>query len=206
VVGDVRSQRLGAESIPAFYMSIQRFTYGPQALVVRAKRDAPALVATLRQVIRRIDPTVPVFEVRTMNHVRAASLQQERLLIALVGSFAGTALLLSALGTYGVIAFTVQQRTSEIGVRIALGAQGRDVLSLVLRQGAKLAGLGLLVGLAGAFAATRVLSSVLYETAPSDTLSYLVAILALLVASWLALLVPARRAMRVDPLVALRSE
>lgn len=206
VVGDVRSQQLGAESIPAFYMSIHRFTFGYQSLAVRTKGEIGPFVSALRQTIRRIDPTVPVFQIRTMNDIRAASLQQERLLIALLGGFAGAALLLAALGTYGVVAFTVQQRTTEIGIRIAIGAQTGDVLRLVLGQSARLAALGLLLGLAGALAGTRVLSSLLYQTPATDLASFALAALVLATAALVASLIPARRAARVDPLTALRAE
>ncbi len=206
VVGDVRSQQLGMESMPSFYLSIQRFTYGPQSLVVRTSGEIAPLIAALRETIRKVDPTVPIFRIQTMNDVRAASLQQESLLIALLGSFAGVALFLAALGTYGVVAFTVQQRTSEIGIRIAIGAQTSDVLRLVLGQSLRLAGLGILLGIAGSLAASRVLSSLLYETGATDLPSYLFATLALMSAALLAALIPARNATRVDPMVALRND
>ena len=206
VVGNVRSQQLGAESIPAFYMSLHRFRFGPQALVVRTNGEVAPLVAALRAAIKRIDPTVPIFRVRMMDELRAASLQQERLLIALLGGFAGVALMLAALGTYGVIAFTVQQRTSEIGIRIAIGAQARDVLALVLGQGVRLAAAGIALGVAGAFAVARVLGSMLYETPATDVASYGAATLVLALAALLASLIPARRATRVDPISALRAE
>lgn len=206
VVGDVRSQQLGVESMPAFYLSIQRFIYGPQSLVVRTRGETAPLIAALRETIRKIDPTVPVFRIQTMNDVRAASLQQERLLIALLSGFAGVALFLAALGTYGVVAFTVQQRTSEIGIRIAIGAQTSDVLRLVLGQSLRLVGFGILLGLAGSVATARVLSSLLYETEAVDIPSYLFAALTLTAAALLAALIPARKASRIDPLLALRTD
>ncbi|WP_438483109.1 ABC transporter permease [Oleiharenicola lentus] len=206
VVGDVRSQQLGMESIPAFYMSINRFTYGPQSLVVRTTGELAPLVAALRETVKKIDPSVPIFQIRPMDEIRAASLQQERTLIALLSGFAGSALLLAALGTYGVIAFVVQQRTREVGIRIAIGAQTTDVLRLVLGQGARLAGLGIVIGLVIALAASRLLSSVLYATPATDVLSYLVAAFALVVTALAASLIPAFRAARVNPLLALRAE
>lgn len=206
VVGDVRSQQLGRESIPAFYMSISRFTHGPQSLVVRTTGEMAPLIAALRETVQRIDPTVPLFQIRTMNDIRAASLRQERVLIALLGGFAASALLLAALGTYGVIAFVVQQRTREVGIRLALGAQTADVLRLVLGQGARLAVLGIALGSVIALAGSRVLSGLLYATPATDALSYLIAALALVATALVASLLPARRAARVDPLVALRTE
>ena len=206
VAGDVRSRELGVEAAPAFYMSIHRFTYGWQALVVRTDGELAPLVPALRQIIRRIDPTVPVFEVRTMNDIRSASLVEQKLLIALLASFAAVALLLTALGTYGVVAFTVQQRTNEFGIRLAIGAQPVDVLRLVFGQSMKRVAIGLALGLAGAVAANRVLASLLYETPPTDAVSYIVATLALTAVALLATLIPARRATRVDPMIALRAE
>ena len=196
VVGDVRSQQLGTDAMPAFYMSIHRFTYGWQALVVRTHGDPAAMTATRpRSTIRRIDPAVPIFQVRTMKDIRAASLQQERLLIALLGGFAGVALLLAALGTYGVVAFSVQQRTPEIGIRIAIGAQAGDVLRLVLGAGR-----------AARRARSRVRSRRARSPSPAcstrcstklrppTSCSYALATLVLAVAALIAALIPARRA------------
>jgi putative ABC transport system permease protein len=206
VVGDVRSQQLGAEDMPAFYMSLNRFQHGPQSLVVRTRGESLGLVAALRATIEKIDPNVPIFRVRTMDELRGASLQQERLLIALLGGFASVALLLAALGTYGVVAFTVQQRTPEIGIRIAIGAQTHDVLRLILGHGARLAALGIVLGVAGALGASRVLSTMLYRTSPTDITSYALAALALASAAVLAAWLPARKAARVNPIIALRAE
>ncbi|HUG10389.1 MAG TPA: ABC transporter permease [Opitutaceae bacterium] len=216
VVGDVRSQQLGAAPQPAFYMSVHRFIYGPQSLVVRmaapqsgedngAAGVAPLFTA-IRTAIKEVDPAVPIFRVRTMEEVRARSLEQERFIIALLGGFAGIAWFLAALGTYGVIAYSVQQRTRELGIRIAVGAQRSDILQLVLGQGARLAALGVVLGIAGSLAATRLLSSQLYETSYADPVSYLIATTGLALAALLATLLPARRAARVDPMVALRAE
>lgn len=206
VVDDVRGQQLAAAAMPTFYMSIHRFIYGSQTMVVRTSGKPDALANALRDVVRRIDPTVPIFEVRTMEDVRAASLQHERLLIGLLGGFGVVALVLAALGTYGVVAFTVQQRTPEIGIRIAIGAQARDVLRLVISQGARLVAVGIALGIVGAFAATQLLATLLYETASTDPLSYATATLFLALAALLASFIPARRATKVDPMVALRAE
>ncbi len=206
VVGDVRNRNLGTEARPAFYWSMYRFIYGPMHLVVRSESDALALLPAIRAAVKEIDPTVPVFRVRTLEQLRATSLDQERLILSLLGGFTAVALLLAALGTYGVIAFTVQQRTPEIGIRIAVGAQSSDVLRLVLGHGARLAVLGSVFGLAAAFAGTRLLSAMLYQTSTTDVASYAIAVVALLVAALLASFIPARRATRVDPMTALRAE
>ena len=206
VVGDVRSARLGTAPVPMFYWSIHRFLYGPMRLVVRTTGETGTLATAVRRVVKEIDPGVPVFWIRTMDELRADSLNRERLIALLLGGFAATALLLAALGTYGVVAFTVQQRTPEIGIRIAVGAQAGDVLRLVFGQGMRLAALGLGFGLLAALAGGRVLSSLLYETSVTDFASYVLAALALAAATLLACWLPARRAARVDPMTALRAE
>lgn len=206
VVGDVRSETLGANSRPAFYMSIHRFTNGPQTLVVRSQGELAPLAAAIRQTIHQIDPTVPIFRFLPLADIRAASLQQERLLIGLLGGFAAVALLLATLGTYGVTAFTVQQRTAEIGIRIAVGAQPGNVLRLLLGQSARLAAIGLGLGLLGAFIVSRTLSSLLYATPTYDPTSYVLASVVLALAAFLACWLPALRATKIDPIMALRSE
>jgi putative ABC transport system permease protein len=206
VVGDVRARSLGAEPSPTFYWSMYRFLYGPMHLVVHSAGEKGALLSGVRAAVKEIDPTVPVFRVRTLDELRAQSLEQERLILSLLGGFTAVALVLAALGTYGVMAFTVQQRTREIGLRIAVGAQPADILRIVVGQGGRLVSVGIALGLLGAFASARVLGAMLYETATTDPLSYLAATAALALAALGAAVLPARRASRVDPMVALRSE
>lgn len=206
VVGDVRSQRLGAEPAPTFYWSMHRFLFGPMHLVVRSGGDLTPLLASIRAAIKEIDPTVPVFRVRTLEELRATSLEHERFVLSLLGAFTAVALVLAALGTYGVVAYSVQQRTREIGIRLAVGAQAGDVRRLILGHGARLATLGVVLGLTVAIASARVLAAMLYATSTTDALSYALAALALVAATLLACWLPARRAARVDPLVALRAE
>jgi len=206
VVGDVRSQKLATEPVPSFYWSMYRFIYGPMHLVVRSQSDLALLVPAVRAAIKETDPAVPVFRIRTMDQLRAESLQQERLILSLLGGFTGVALLLAALGTYGVMAFTVQQRTQEIGIRIAIGAQASDIFRLVLGQGFRLVVLGTVIGVAGAFASARSLTAMLYETGAADPSSYLIASAVLAIAALGAAFLPARHATRVDPITALRSE
>jgi putative ABC transport system permease protein len=203
VVGDVRNARLATSPTPAFYWSYHRFVYGPMRLVIRGSQPPAAMIAAARQVIRAADPTAPVFQVRALDDVRAESLSQERLLLRMLWAFAATALLLAALGTYGVVAFSVQQRTREFGIRLAIGADAGRVRRLVLRQAARLVVAGAVLGLGGALAAGRVVETLLFGVTLFDAMSYAAATaalaLAVLVAAWL----PARRASRVSPLIAL---
>ncbi len=203
VVGDVRNARLATAPTPAYYWSYHRFVYGPMRLVIRGAQPPAALIAAARQAIRAVDPTAPIFQVRTLDDVRAASLSEERLLLAMLWAFAGVALLLAGLGTYGVVAFAVQQRTREFGIRLAIGAEGKDVWRLVVWQAARLTAIGAVFGLAGALAASRLVATLLFGVTPFDITSYAVATLALASAVFLAAWLPARRAARVSPLVAL---
>jgi putative ABC transport system permease protein len=206
VVGDVRNHQLGGAPAPTFYWSLQRFTYGRQKLVVRHTGEFAPLVAAIRETVKSIDPTVPLGQIRTLNQLRATSLEQERLLLGLLGGFAAVALFLAALGTYGVIAFMVQQRTREIGIRLAVGAQPADILHLVVGEGARILVIGGTLGLLGSLAVSRVLASILYETSAHDLAGYAIAALTLTATTLLACWLPARRATKVDPMVALRAE
>jgi predicted permease len=203
VVGDIRNTRLATPPMPAFYWSYHRFVYGPMRLVVRSGQAPAAIIPALRQAIRSVDPAAPIFQVRTMAEIRAESLSEERLLLTMLWAFAGVALLLAALGTYGVVAFAVQQRTREFGIRLAIGAEGHDVRRLVLGQAARLTVAGAGLGLAGAIAASRLIATLLFGVTAFDLASYGAATgilaAAVLVAAWW----PAWRAGRVSPLVAL---
>ena len=204
-VGDVR-ERLDAEPKPTFYWSTFKFLDRPMQIVARTTGATAPLATALRSIAKELDPTVPVFQIRTMEEFRSDGLSRERMIAALLGGFALVALGLAALGTYGVIAFTVQQRTREIGVRIAIGAQTGDVLRMVLGQGFRLVAIGGILGLAGAFATTRLLTAMLYQTSCADPLSYLVATGVLALAALAAALLPAWQATRVNPIIALRAE
>jgi putative ABC transport system permease protein len=206
VVGDVRFHRLSAAPGPSFYFSMHLFRSGPMRLVVRTTGGAEPFAAAIRRIVQEVDPAVPAFRVRTMAGIRADSVSHERLLALLVGGFAAAALSLAALGTYGVLAFTVQQRTRELGIRLAVGAPAGAILRLVLAAGLRYATLGILLGSAGAMAAGRMLASILYATSAVDAVSFGVAAAVLACAALGASLVPAWRAARVNPIVALRAE
>ena len=172
VVGDVRNRQLAADPPPAFYWSFHRFTYGPMRLVVKSRLPAEQIVAAVRREVRAVDPGAPIFQVSTLADVRAESLSQERLLLRMLWAFAGTALLLAALGTYGVVSFAVQQRTREFGIRLAIGADAARVRALVLRQAMRLVLAGAALGLAGALVSGRVVETLLFGVTPFDVASY----------------------------------
>ena len=176
-------------------------------LVLRATAANPtALIESMRAAVREIDPTLPLFQIQTLNTVISESVADRRLNGVLLGTFATIALGLAALGLYGVMAYSVTQRTRELGIRMALGAQRGDVSRLVIGGGMKLAAIGCGVGLVAAFALTRLLKSLLYGVAPTDPLTFGAVVLLLGIGALLANYIPARRAVRVDPMVALRHE
>jgi putative ABC transport system permease protein len=174
--------------------------------VIRTASDPAALAAAVTGLIHRADPNLPVTQVMTMDDVLSDSVAPRRFSAVLIAVFAALALLLAAVGIYGVMSYVVEQRTHEIGIRMALGARPRDVGSLLVNRGAKLAAIGLAIGLIGALALTRLLSSLLFGVKPTDPLTFTVIALLLATVAMLACYVPARRAMRVDPMVALRHE
>jgi len=175
-------------------------------LVARTKVEPAAMAAPIRQEVWSIDRDQPVFEVRTMGEVRAISLALYSFSSIMLGIFAALALLLAAVGIYGLMAYAVTQRTHEIGIRMALGARASDVLKLVVTNGMGLALIGVIIGLAGSWALTRFMSSLLVGTSATDIWTLAIVSLSLLCVALLACYVPARRATKVDPLVALRYE
>jgi putative ABC transport system permease protein len=210
VVGAVRQAGLDREPLPEMYFPYtERGTMGwmrDVTLVLKTTVPPDGVVAQLRQAVRAADPAQPIFQVATMEDVIAESLANRRLTLSLLAVFAAIALLLAAAGLYGVIAYLVAQRTREIGIRVALGAQNSDVLRLMMRHGASLTAAGIVVGLLGSVALTRLLESLLFGVSARDPLTF-AAVAALLGAvALLATWVPARRATRVDPMIALRSE
>jgi predicted permease len=207
VVGNVRQASLDRAPLPEMYMAYGgQYSNTEQTLVVKSSVPPATLLPLLREQVRAVDPFVPVYEVQSMDQVLAESLGARRLSLTLVGAFAALALILAASGLYGVIAFLVAQRTSELGVRMALGADRGRILRLILGQGARLAGAGIVIGLAGALAFSRLMASLLYGVSVRDTLTFAIALVSLGVTALLASLVPALRAARTTPLVALRSD
>ncbi len=175
-------------------------------LVIRTRADATSVAAGARNVIQSIDSEQPVADVRTLDSLLANSIARARFSALLLAVFAGLAVALSAIGIYGVISYVVTQRGHEIGVRMALGAQSSDVVKLVLRSGMILAVMGVLLGLAGAFALTRVMTSLLFGVTPTDAFTFASVSALLLLIALVACYLPARRATKLDPLAALRYE
>ena len=175
-------------------------------LTIRTAADPGALAEAVRREVRAVDPDLPVYAVRTMDEVMAKAVSQRRFSMVLLGVFASIALALSAVGIYGVMAYSVSQRTHEIGVRMALGAQPGDVLRMVIAQGLILIFSGMAAGLAGAFIVTRFLSGLLFNVSPRDPVTFIGITLLLAAVALLACYVPARRATKVDPMIALRYE
>lgn len=208
VVGDLRQNAVDEAPTPRIYASAYQILRVKTSLVVRMRHgaDAGGMIARVEGAIRSVDPQQTFTSAYTMRDAVGDAVAQPRLLTVLLGVFGAMGLALGALGLYGVLAYLVSQRTREIGVRLALGAPTRDVLGMVVGRGLRLAVIGLLAGLAGALALTRLMQGVLYGVTPSDPLTFAIVILVLLavaaVASWL----PAWRATKVDPLVALRYE
>ncbi|HEU0177191.1 MAG TPA: ABC transporter permease [Blastocatellia bacterium] len=206
VVGDVRSQSLEREARPAFYVSHGHFSWPALTIVVRASAPPEAMTAALRAQVYALDHDLPVYNIRPMEQIVSNAAGQPRFQTLLLGLFGAAALLLAAIGIYGVMAYAVTQRTREIGVRMALGARTRDVLRHVLWQGMKLVLTGATLGLAGAFVAARALKSMLFGVSPADPLTFAAVTVFLALVAFAACWIPARRATKVDPLVALRAE
>jgi putative ABC transport system permease protein len=206
VVRDVKSERLDASATPLVYRSVFQTSNLALTLVVRAAGDPSMLTEAIRREVKAVDPNEPVFSVRTMDAVIASALAERRFTMVLLALFAVTALALSAIGIYGVMAYFVMQRTREIGIRMALGASPRDVVGMVLRQGVRLAAAGVVVGLAGALAITRAIATLLFGIGPRDPWTLAALSAALTAVALLACYVPARRATHVDPIRALRYE
>jgi putative ABC transport system permease protein len=206
VVGDVRERGLDASPSRTIYANaFQRPQSSSLAVVVRAQGDASQLVPAMREAARSLDPEVPA-TFRPLEQVYSSSLDQRRFSLVVFGVFAAGALLLAALGLYGVVAYTVRQRTHEIGIRMALGARGRDIIAQVLRRGMGLAVAGILIGFGASLGLTRVLSGLLYDVGANDPTTFAFVALLLGLVALLACLVPAWRASKVEPMEALRHE
>jgi putative ABC transport system permease protein len=206
IVRDVKNEGFDVEAKPQIYRSILQASGLSLTLVIRAAANPSSLAEAVRNEVRSVDPDMPVFGIRTMQEVMASTVVQRRFAMLLLGMFAFIALALSSVGIYGVISYSVGQRTHEIGVRMALGASSRDVLGLIMMQGMKLTLMGVAVGLAGAIAVTRFLAFLLFGITATDPITFAGITLLLSAVALVACYVPARRAMKVDPIIALRYE
>jgi putative ABC transport system permease protein len=208
VVGDVKHFGLDLPEQPALYSPYTQINPWKRwmAIAARTQSNPESMAQTVKQQIWKVDSQLPVTEVKTMNEVSAASFAARRFNMLLLAIFAGLALVLAAVGIYGVMSYAVTQRTQEIGIRMALGARASDVLKLVLRNGLTLTLLGVVIGVAGALALTRLLTTLLFGVTPTDKPTFIAVSAVLILVALLACYLPARRATKVDPLVALRYE
>jgi predicted permease len=206
VVGDVKDQPNSSAAEPAFWWPEDQGAQRDMSIAVRTQSDPRQATDSLRDAVHRLDPELAVADVKLMNQVADASVSTPRFTFVLIGLFAGLAILLAGIGAYGVIAYTVSQRSSEFGLRVALGAQRGDLLRMVLAQGARLAVPGIIIGLLLAVTLGRLTQSLLYQVRPSDPLILVTVGLFVLIVSLLASYVPARRAASADPMLTLRAE
>jgi putative ABC transport system permease protein len=207
IVRDVRDYGPASKAPPMLYLAHAQWPDGGVSIVAKARNGEPAsLVEPLRALLQDLDADVPMSAVRSMDQLSSDAVAQPRLYLVLIGSFAGTAMLLAAIGLYGVLAYAVGQRTREIGIRLALGAKRGEVLRMVMIQAGQLAIAGVAVGLGAAVLASRVLRAQLFEITPTDTFTYVSVGAGLLIVALVASWIPARRAARIDPLVALRHD
>jgi putative ABC transport system permease protein len=206
VLADVRTESLDAARAPHVYTDLYQAGAKHLAIFLRGRLDAAALPDQVRAQVQDVDPSLPVFDARMMSETVAGSLAERRFSMQVVALFALTALLLAALGIYGVMSFLVRERTREIGIRLALGAERRSIQRMIVREGLALAVAGAAAGLVGAVIASRLMAGLLFGVTPTDPPTLTGVALLLVAVALLACYVPARRAVRVDPLIALRYE
>jgi putative ABC transport system permease protein len=206
VVGDTKPRELRSEPVAELYMPYDQQPEPGMSLMIRYQDGGAGVAAAVRSEVLALDKDQPVYSIRTLDSVLSESVATPRFRTLLLGIFAGMALILAGVGIYGVISYAVSQRTQEIGIRMALGARAADVLKLVVKGGMMLALIGVAIGLAGAFALTRLLTTLLFGVTPTDAATFVTVSAGLIVVALFACFIPARRATKVDPLVALRYE
>ena len=206
VVGDVQVSSLSGDVSMVRYIPYAQWSEATMRLAVRTAGDPRSIIEVLRATLREMDPDIPLAGVATMDEVLSRSVSFQRTVMSALGLFAGVALFLAAVGLYGVLAYYVAQRNREIGIRMAMGATGRDVFKMVLSRGFVLVGLGLVVGIGGAIGAGRLIQTLLFQVEASDPVTLLSISVFFVLVALLACLIPAWRAWRIDPVVAFRSE
>jgi putative ABC transport system permease protein len=206
VIADARTESLAIASVPQIYLSLYQETPKELAIFLRGDLNASAIPEEVRAMVQSVNPELPVYGAQTLNDAVTASLEQRRFSMDIVAAFAVTALLLAALGIYGVISFIVSERTRDIGIRLALGAQRGKIMGMILRQGLGLATAGAALGLVGSVIVSHLMAGLLFGVSPTDLLTFAGVTLVLTAVALAACYIPARRAMRVDPMIALRYE
>lgn len=206
IVGDVKADGIAADTFPMIYWPYFQFPQNFNAFVIRTDGDPARMISAIRERIWSVDKTLPISTIATMEQLISDSLARRRLNMVLLSVFAAAALLLAAVGIYGVMSYSVSQRINEMGIRVALGAQSKDILKLILKQGLNVALLGMAIGIAAALALTRLMSGLLFEVSATDPFAFGGVAMALMIVALFACYIPARRATRVDPMTALRHE
>jgi putative ABC transport system permease protein len=206
VAGDIKSDGFEAPSVPHIYVPLGQFAPVNAVVFLRSRGDVQHLGEAVRHEVESVDPNVPVHSISSMDQIIARSMANRRFALDLLGVFAAVALLLAAIGIYGVMSYSFSQRTHEVGIRVALGAQRLDILRLAFGEGMRIVAIGLASGLLGAAIMTRFFRSMLFNVAPADPGTFLSVSVLLAGVALFACYIPARRATRVDPLAALREE
>jgi len=208
IVGDIRHASLSETPVPTAFISYRQDleSWPRMGFAIKAKADPASLTSLLRKELAAVDPTQPVYAVEPMDNLLRGAVAQRRFIMLLLGSLSAIALVLAMVGIYGVISFSVGERTQEIGIRMALGARAADVMRMVLGQGMRVVLVGIVIGVGAGLVLTRLLASLLFEVSPTDLRTFSVVALLLGAIALLACYIPARRATKVDPLVALRYE
>jgi putative ABC transport system permease protein len=206
VVADIHDDGLDVPVAPRVYFPLLQRSNNALTVFYRSSTDPASLNTSVERAIHEIDPTLPVFGQKTMEDLLDGSTVRRKVVLWLMGAFAAVALVLAAIGTYGVMSVAAARRVREIGIRMALGAQRRDILGLIVRPGLALAAAGVAAGLVGAALLAQLMSAVLFAVAPTDAVTYVAVSLLLIVVALVACYVPARRATKQDPLIALRTD